>query len=110
MEATRSVALRAEHDGEDSRYLTAYLDARGDLHIYGQDLGPKTAPVSNDGEYEWDKTVTREHIPDLLALLGAPADADILDELAAHWTATASYHFERKLRDSDIPVRFWSWP
>lgn len=105
---TPSVSLRAERDGEDSRYLTAHVDSDGNLHIHGQDLGPKTAPVSDNGEYEWDKTVAREHIPALLVLLGAPADVDVLHELAAHWTASASYDLERKLRESDIPVQLWS--
>ena len=34
----REVSLRDEHSGPNARYLTAYLDDRGNLHIDGQDL------------------------------------------------------------------------
>lgn len=36
----RTVTLRAEHDGDDHRYLTAHRSWRGGIRIYGQDLGP----------------------------------------------------------------------
>jgi hypothetical protein len=49
----REVQLRAERDGADARFLWAYLDDEGGLHIDGQDLGPGTAISSDDGEYEW---------------------------------------------------------
>ena len=48
----RVVTLRDEVDGPDSRHLWAHIDQEGNLHIDGQDLGPKTAIVSSDGEYE----------------------------------------------------------
>jgi len=110
MSHSRKVSLRDEHNGEDHRYLDASLEPNGDLRISGQDLGPGTAPVSDDGEYEWEKIIAKEHIPALLALLGAPAEADILNELATRWTGRASYDLERHIRDSNIPVRYWCWP
>ena len=76
---TRRVTLRDERSGPDSRHLSAYLDDDGDLHIDGHDLGPGTAPVSNDGEYEWHEKISADDLPRLLVLLGAPADALILD-------------------------------
>ena len=64
------VELRKEHDGTDSRYLRAYLDASGNLHIDGHDLGPGTAPVSADGEYEWFKTIRAEDVPKVVTAPG----------------------------------------
>jgi hypothetical protein len=109
VDGRRTVLLRDEHDEDDSRYLTAQLEANGDLRLSGQDLGPGTWMVSSDGEYEWEKVVPAAHIPTLLSLLDAPAGADILDELAARWTGARSYDLERRIRDSDIPVRLWTY-
>ena len=49
------VTLRSERSGRDVRTLWAHVDVDGNLHVDGQDLGPRTAPVSVDGEYEWSK-------------------------------------------------------
>src|SRR3978361_2255072 len=91
----RFVYLRSERDGADSRYLTARRVASGDLWIEGQDLGPATDVVSSDGEYEWVWTVAVDRMPELLGLLGAAPDADVLDELAARWTGPAGDAFGR---------------
>ena len=98
----RLVSLRAEHEGNDHRYLTARLGHSGDLLIEGQDLGPATAPVSSDEEYEWVQVVPAARIPELLHVLGAAADVDVLDELAARWTGPGSYELERLLRESEL--------
>ncbi len=103
------MSLRAERTGPDTRYLDAKLNEDGDLRIIGQDLGPATWPVSSDGEYEWEKVVPAEHLPALLRALDAPDDADILEELATRWTGAASYDLERRIRDSDIPVKLWTY-
>jgi hypothetical protein len=58
----RQVVLRDERSGRDSRHLAAYLNA-GDPVLEGQDLGPGTAPVSSDGEYEWVQTSGRRTCP-----------------------------------------------
>jgi hypothetical protein len=107
MATPTTVQLRSEHNGADHRYLIAHLEPNGDLRLSGQDIGPGTSAVSSDGEYEWENVVPAAHIPALLEALGAPADADILAELAARWTGPASYELERCLRESDIPVRLW---
>ena len=105
----RTVSLRAEHDGPNHRHLSATLNTEGALVIEGQDLGPKTASVSSDGEYEWSRTILREHIPKLLILLDEPADADILSTLERNWTGPKSYELESRIRDSDIPSALWIW-
>ncbi len=74
----RTVTLRDERQGRDCRHLWAYVDDAGCLHIDGQDLGPGTAPVSDDGEYEWFQNIKVEDLPRLLGLLGGNAGDDIL--------------------------------
>jgi hypothetical protein len=105
----RTVSLRAEHDGRNDRYLSATLNAEGGLVIEGHDRGPQTALVSSDGEYEWSRTILREHIPQLLILLDEKTDADILSTLERHWTGPNSYELERRINDSDIPSALWIW-
>jgi hypothetical protein len=108
-EPARRVTLRRERAGADSRFLEAYLDASGDLHLDGQDLGPGTAPVSADGEYEWFQRIAAADVPRLLALLGAPAGEDVLDVLERGWRGARSYELERILRTSGIPVDRTVW-
>ena len=105
----RTVSLRAERDGPDSRFLDAYLDGDGNLHIDGQDLGPKTAPVSSDGEYEWFEVIGAAHLPALRRLLGANPDEDILDVLERSWSGERAADLERLLRDSGIPIELSTW-
>lgn len=105
----RTVTLRNERNGPDVRWLGAYVDATGALHIDGHDLGPGTAPVSDDGEYEWFKTVAAGDVPQLLTVLGAQPGDDVLDVLAASWTGPRSYDLERALRTSGIPVQLFVW-
>jgi len=106
----RRVALRKERSGGDSRFLDAWLDEDGTLHIDGQDLGPSTSPVSTDGEYEWFHTIEKADIPNLLRLLGEPSDSKILDVLERNWTGKKSYELEGMFRGSGIPLhtRIWS--
>ena len=109
MSPSHVVTLRDEHDGADHRHLVAYLDDEGALHIDGQDLGPGTAPVSEDGEYEWFRTIAAADLPRLAALLGAYSGESILAVLSRKYTDRRSYGLERILRDSDIPQRLRVW-
>jgi hypothetical protein len=103
--ATRKVTLRNERAGNDSRCLWAYVDDEGNLHIDGQDLGPSTAPVSDDGEYEWFQTIRCEDVPRLVARLGGGPTAHVLDLLETRWSGARSYDLEKILREGDIPVK-----
>jgi hypothetical protein len=105
----RKVTLRDERDGPDSRNLWAYLDDSGNLHIDGQDLGPKTALVSSDGEYEWFQLICAELTPHVLALLGEPAGTDILDALSSRWSGDNAGELERILRESNLPIKRTFW-
>jgi hypothetical protein len=105
----RTVMLRAEHDGADSRYLWAHLDSDGNLHIDGQDLGPGTAIMSDDGEYEWVQAIAAADVPRVVALMDGHADEDVLTVLE-RWTGRGSYELERRLRESDIPIERYFYP
>ncbi|MBI5596380.1 MAG: hypothetical protein HY928_09865 [Elusimicrobia bacterium] len=106
MAQLRKVVLREERDGSDSRHLWAYLDDEGDLHIDGQDLGPGTAPVSPDGEYEWHQTIRKKDLHRLMLLLGGAAGDDLLDLLGKNWSGPRSGDLEKLLRESGIPTEF----
>ena len=105
----RTVTLRHERTGRDVRWLGAYVDGAGTLHIDGQDLGPGTAIVSSDGEYEWFETIAAADVPRLVVALGGAPGDDVLDLLARDWTGPRSYDFERLLRESGIPVAITTW-
>jgi hypothetical protein len=100
----RTVTLREGRDGRDSRHLWAYLDETGALHIDGQELGPGTAPMSDDGEYEWFQTIKAEHLPGLLGLLGGRPGDDVLSLLEEKWSGGRSYDLEKILREGAIPI------
>jgi hypothetical protein len=85
------------------------MDGQDNLHIDGQDLGPGTAPVSADGEYEWFRTIRAEDVPKVVTLLGGDSGDDVLDLLEARYTGEGSYELERRLRGSDIKVEFHSY-
>jgi hypothetical protein len=106
------VQLRAERHGADARYLTAWIDDGGNLHIDGHDLGPGTARVSDDGEHEWSRTIDAQHLPRLAELLGVDRDEDLLDELERGWSGRRSYDLEALLRAhaDEIPSDLHVWP
>jgi hypothetical protein len=105
----RRVSLRAERNGRDTRFLEAWVDALGALHLDGQDLGPGTAAVSDDGEYEWHRTIPASELPRLIALLGGEPGDGILDLLAHYYTGRASYELERVIRESGIRSELSVW-
>jgi hypothetical protein len=99
--------LRDECSGADRRSLWAFLDDDFGLHIHGHDLGPSTAMVSPDGEYEWFQTVRAQHIPALLVLLGGAGTTDVLGHLERNYSGPASYELERVLREGAVPVELF---
>lgn len=105
----RTVTLRQERLGDDVRWLGAFVDGSGALRVHGQDLGPGTAMVSSDGEYEWFITVGAGDVGRLVAVLGGQPGDDVLELLERDWTGPRSYDFERVLRESGIPVMLFTW-
>jgi hypothetical protein len=104
------LTLRDEVAGEDRRLLRAYLDGEGNLHIDGQDLGPGTAIVSDDGEYEWFKKIRASDLPRLVEALGGAPGTPVLTLLKERFTGAGSYELERVLRTSGIPIELHVWP
>jgi hypothetical protein len=99
----RRVALR---DGEDGRFLDAWVDGIGRLHLDGQDLGGDTEAVWPSDEYEWFSVIAADEVPAVRELLGIDADEDLLDALERDWTGPErSRDLERRLRESDVQVR-----
>lgn len=108
-ERCEAVTLRDEATERDRRFLSAYLDARGNLHIDGHDIGPRTAAASSDGEYEWFQTIAAADVSRVVDLLdGKPGDK-VLELLARDWTGERSYELEKRLRESDISIRLHVW-
>lgn len=104
-EVAPRVQLRHEKRPDGSQLsLWAYLDSGGRLHVDGQDLGPVTRSVSNDGEYEYFLTVAAREIPRLVKLLGGKPGDDIIGLLKRRWTGKKSFDLESVLRESKIPV------
>jgi len=100
-----AITLRDETRVDGSHLaLWAYLDAAGQLHIDGQDLGPITCNVSTDGEYEYFKIVAGPDIPRLIERLGGTPGSGILELLERKWTGEKSYELEDILGACDIPV------
>ncbi|MGI9117344.1 MAG: hypothetical protein ACR2JV_06885 [Gaiellales bacterium] len=96
----RRVVMRDERTGRDTRSLVAELARDGALSIHGHDLGPGAAAA--DGEHEWVYEHPAATIPDLLEVLGAPRDGDILAVIADRYTGRASYDFEQRVRASAL--------
>ena len=108
-EEQRKVVLRAERDEVDSRFLEAYLDELGNLHIDGQDVGPGASLVSDDGEYEWFTTIAAADVPRLLLLLRGTSGDDVLDVLEHSWSGAGSYALEKLPRDTAFPLQRSVW-
>ncbi len=92
----------------DSRSLWASIDEAGDLVIHGQDLGPAVG-VLGGNSYEWYLTHARTDIPSLLVVLGAPADANVLDVIEERFCGVEADTFETLVRESDLTPEFFSW-
>lgn len=106
----KSVVLRKEHVGNDSRYLTARITEKGDLSIEGQDFGPAVEELMGPGlrEYEWAITVRAANLPKLVTALGGTDGANLLFLLAERFAEDETYASETFLEEHGIPVQFWN--
>lgn len=109
--ARRVVRLRAEHHGDDWRYLSAWKDDQGNLYIDGQDVGPRTRAVSDAGVFGWSLCIERQHLHRLSALLGGDPYEDVLDTLERGWRGRRSYDLEDLLdaHTEDVPAHLGEW-
>ncbi len=107
----RSVTLLDECRADSSSlHLIAVLERSGDLRLEGQDLGPVTAPISPDGEYEYFYTIRADDVPALVTALGGAPSDNILDLLEQRWADQHSYQLGRTIRDSGVPFTFFAYP
>jgi len=104
-----TVTLRNQRDGRNSQHLWAYLDDAGNLHVDGQDFGPQTAIVSDDGEYEFFYTVLAADLPALKRALGANPSDDILRVLATRFSGDQARDLEAVFSSRAVPVAFHRW-
>ena len=72
-------------------------------------MGPRTAIVSADGEYEWFQTIKKSELLKLIGLLGGKPEDDILDVLEENWTGPQASELEALLRESDIEIDRFVW-
>lgn len=102
----RHAQLRHLRDDQGNTFsLDVRLLEDGSVEFAGQDLGPITAPVSADGEYEYWRTVESLYVPHLVALLGGEPDEPVVDLLARDWSGERSFDLEDLLRQAPFPVR-----
>jgi hypothetical protein len=97
------IELLDERKGENSFRIWAYLDAEGDLHIDGQDFGPITAVMTDDGEYEYCQKFANADLPRVIQALGGQLGCDVLELLARAWSGERAHDLERCIREAGIP-------
>ena len=104
--AGRTIQLRDQELPSGIRSaLWARVEDDGSLHLDAQDLGLPPGLMSDDGEYEYFRTIAPEDIPALVALLdGRPGD-DLLDLLARDWSGDRSFGLEALLTQAPFPVQ-----
>jgi hypothetical protein len=101
--------LKEKRADGSSLNMWAYLDSEGCLHIDGQDLGPVTKAVSDDGEYEYFYTIPAEDIPALVKVLGGKVGDNVLDVIKKKWSGKKSYDLGELLDKSQVRVKFSTW-
>jgi hypothetical protein len=89
-------------NGEVHLNLWASINDGGDFSIEGQDLGPRDEE-GDLAEYEWTTTVTREHVPALIQLLGGTPGDDVLQIVKRDWVRIEGQGLEQLIRESDVP-------
>jgi hypothetical protein len=107
--SSRTVVLRDERDGRDSRHLAARLTAAGDLRVDGLDVGPTAASLTGGVEYEWTTMVRAEHLPGLVTLLGGDPGVGLLCLLAERYTGPSAYDLEQILSGGAVPIERSVW-
>lgn len=106
------ICIREEHDGDDYRYMYAWITGTGELVLYGVDGGPSA--YGEGDEYEWNQIIQQADIPALIAALGGDPHGDPLEQLAEVGSGKASHQLSALLREKVVPSTFkpakWSEP
>ena len=98
------IYLRQERNGNDSRYLSAYLDDLGNLHVDGQ-TSAWNGPVSADGDASF-KAIRAEDVPKVVALLGRRTWRSRTRPAGGSLYGEGSYELEKVLQESEIEIAF----
>ena len=112
----RRVVLRDERTGGDRRFLSAEIDAQGELAFTGHDLGSGVNALSGYSEYEWTVTIAAADVPKLAAALkvrgvfGTPwrRNGRLLRALRRRFSGENASRIEPFLKDHGISHSFWN--
>jgi hypothetical protein len=102
--------LRYQRDADGVRRLDVILRDDGSLVIDGQDLGRGVESFWGEGltEYEWTRTIEKEHVPQLVAALGGGPGADVLALIEESFAGDKAAGLEQLLEQAAIPFKSWS--
>lgn len=101
------IELQYVTDERGTRSIRIGLNSAGDLEIRGQDLGRIVRDVfAGFSEYEWVRTVKKDDLPTLRALLGAE---DVLGALKEKFSGDAADRLGEFLETNRIKTSLWNW-
>jgi hypothetical protein len=99
--------LGDERNGPDSRTLDADFGENGAIEFAGIDLGPATAPVSDDGEYEyWFRVESVDAARAVEALGGEPGE-NLMGALRRLWTGPQAFRIRMTLDAAGIETHLF---
>ena len=102
----QKIILRREQSATNSRYLSAEINADGDLVFEGQDLGKRVEDIFGYSEYEWVWTVKAKDLALFEKALGCSGDLlEHIERTFSHENAAQLYDF---LQTHKIPFETWS--
>jgi hypothetical protein len=106
----RRVTLRDQRDADGVRHLYVILHDDGSLTIEGQDLGDGVEEHFGAGlrEYEWTRTIEKDHVPRLTAALGGGPDSDVLALIEKAFAGEKAHQLEELLEERGIPFKRWA--
>ena len=98
---SKSIVLR----NANNRHLEASINAKGDLVIEGQDLGPEVEEFFGYSEYEWAWTISASDCDRLLVALGAKSD--LLSALGERFAGNRASGLQEFLESEGIEFTAW---
>jgi len=102
----KHVVLRDEKTPQDSRFLDAQINDKGDLVFHGQDLGSGVEDIFDFVEYEWYWTIKQHDIPKLEKAIDS--DGNIVEQLNKDFSDENASNLYDFLKKNEIPFDSWS--
>lgn len=102
--------LRDESNESGGRHLIVRTSSQG-VELVGVDnnSGSKEDQIFGASQYEWVQTISWEHVPAFVALLGGAPDDDVIKLLFERYSGEASRELSPLLEKATFPIKFWSW-